>query len=134
MIKDMGTNHDYYDYDGLSDIVISHVLQKGENGDRELYVGHKSFCELYMYEVEDSTTCRIEDVTNYAIRKYDGISSRPMIIGYANWDNAVAWIKRNCSNANSDIAVNRNYHIDGYVNGNGGLYKFRIEYIDSLDY
>lgn len=94
----MGINHDYYDYDGLSDIVIS------------------------------------EDVTNYAIRKYDGISSRPMTIGYANWDNAVAWIKRNCSNADGDIAVNRNYHIDDYVNGNGYYYHFMIEHVEEEDY
>ena len=130
----MTINHDYYDYDGLSDIVVSHVLQKGENGDRELYTGHRSFCELYMYEVEDSTICRIEDVTPYAIRKYDGISSRPMTIGYANWNDAVAWIKRNCDNVGDNIAVNRNYHIDDYVNGNGYWYHFRIEYLEEEDY
>ena len=127
-----------YDHIGLSNIVISRVVQVTDNGNVELYTGHRDFCDLYLKSScdvdDDSLEYKLEDITPYAIRKYDGISSRPMTIGYANWDNAVAWIKRNCSNANSDIAVNRNYHIDDYVNGNGGLYKFRIEYIDSLDY
>lgn len=129
-----------YDHIGLSNIVISRVVQVTDNGNVKLYTGHRDFCDLYLKSScdvdDDSLEYKIEDITPYAIRKYDGISSRPMTIGYANWANAVAWIKRNCSNADGDgdIAVNRNYHIDDYVNGNGGLYKFRIEYIDSLDY
>lgn len=126
-----------YDYIGLSNSVISHVLQVTEHSNIELYTGGRDMCDLYLRTMcdlsDDSLEYKVEDVTPYAIRKYDGISSRPMTIGYANWTNAVKWIKRNCSNAGDEVVVNRNYRIDGYVNGNGGLYKFRIEHIDFLD-
>lgn len=130
----------YYDYNGLSDIVISHVIQIDNNGNKvELYVGHRDFCDLYIREMcdksNDAVTYKVEDVTPYAIRKYDGISSKPAsTIGYANLRNATKWIKRHCTNADDDVAINVNYHIDGFVNGNGNYYHFRIEHIDSLDY
>lgn len=129
----------FYDYNGLSDIVISRVIQIDNNGNKvELYVGHKDFCDLYICEHcdtnNDAVTYKIEDITNYAIRKYDGISSKGTTIGYANLRNAIKWIKRNCSNADGDIAINVNYRIDDYVNGNGHYYHFRIEHIDDLDY
>lgn len=134
--KDMRSNPNY-DYIGLSNSVISHVLQITEHGNIELYTGQRDMCDLYLRTMcdlsDDSLTYRVEDLTPYAIRKYDSVSSKPMTIGYANLRNATKWIKRNCSNADGDIAVNRNYRIDGYVNGNGGLYKFRIEHIDFLD-
>ena len=127
-----------YDHIGLSNIVISRVVQVTDNGNVELYTGHRDFCDLYLKSScdvdDDSLEYKLEDITPYAIRKYDGISSKPMTVGYANLNNAVKWIKRNCSNAGDTVTINRNYRIDGYVNGNGGLYKFRIEYIDSLDY
>ena len=126
-----------YDHIGLSNIVISRVVQVTDNGNVELYAGHRDFCDLYMKAEcdvsDDSLEYKVEDITPYAIRKYDGISSRPITIGYANWANAVKWIKRNCDGTGDNITINRNYNIDGYVNGNGGLYKFRIEYIDFLD-
>lgn len=127
----------FYDYNGLSDIVISHVVQVTDNGRTELYVGHRDFCDLYIRELcdkDDDVVYTTEDVTPYAIRKYDGINSKPVTIGYANLRNAVKWIKRNCSNVGNDVSINVNYHIDGFVNGNGGYYHFRIEHIDSLDY
>lgn len=129
----------FYDYSGLSDIVISRVVQVTNSGEVELYVGRKDFCDLYIREMCDksnnSAAYIVEDITSYAIRKYDGINSKPAsTIGYANLRNAIAWIKRNCSNVDGDIATNRNYHIDGLTNYNGDLYKFRIEYIDTLDY
>lgn len=128
----------FYDYNGLSDIVISHVMQITDNGKVEWYVGHRDFCDMYIREMcdnsDDSIVYTVEDVTPYAIRKYDGISSKPVTIGYANLRNATKWIKRNCSNVGDDVSINVNYHIDGFVNGNGGYYHFRIEHIDSLDY
>lgn len=128
----------FYDYNGLSDIVISHVVQITDNGKVELYVGHRDFCDLYIRELcdksDDDDVYTTEDITPFAIRKYDGISSKGVTIGYANLDNAVKWIRRNCSNVSDDVAINVNYHIDGFVNGNGGYYHFRIEHIDSLDY
>lgn len=127
-----------YDHIGLSNVVLSHVLQVTDNGNVELYTGHRDYCDLYLRTMcdlsDDSLTYRVEDLTPYAIRKYDGISSRPTTIGYANLRNAVAWIKRNCSNAGDEVVINRNYRIDGYVNGNGGLYKFRIEHVEEEDY
>lgn len=126
-----------YDYIGLSNSVISHVLQITECGNIELYTGQRDMCDLYLKTMcdlsDDSLKYKVEDVTPYAIRKYDGISSQPTTIGYANLRNAVAWIKRNCSNAGDEVVVNRNYRIDDCVDSNGGLYKFRIEYIDFLD-
>lgn len=129
----------FYDYNGLSDIVISRVVQLTDNGKVELYVGHRDFCDLYIRELcdksDDSLVYMVEDITPFAIRKYDGINSKlASTIGYANLDNAVRWIKRNCTNADGDIATNRNYHIEDFVNGNGHYYHFRIEHIDSLDY
>lgn len=128
----------YYDYNGLSDIVISHVMQITDNGKIEWYVGHRDFCDMYIREMcdnsDDSIVYTVEDVTPYAIRKYDGISSKGVTIGYANLRNATKWIRRNCSNVDGDVAINVNYHIDGFTNGNGGYYHFRIEPIDSLDY
>lgn len=133
----MRSNH-FYDYNGLSDIVISHVVQIANDNRVELYVGHRDFCDLYIRELCDKSSDDVvyttEDVTPFAIRKYDGISSKGVTIGYANLNNAVRWIKRNCSNVDGDVATNRNYHIDGFVNGNGHYYHFRIEHIDSLDY
>lgn len=128
----------FYDYNGLSDIVISHVVQVTDNGKVELYVGHRDFCDLYIRELcdksDDDVVYTTEDVTPFAIRKYDGISSKGVTIGYANLNNAVRWIKRNCTNVDGDVATNRNYHIEGFTNGNGHYYHFRIEHIDSLDY
>lgn len=127
----------YYDYNGLNDIVISKVVQTSNDVKTDLYVGHRDFCDLYvktMVDVNDDSSVIIEDVTPYAIRKYDGISNKPMTIGYANLNNAVKWIRRNCSNAGDEVVINRNYHINGFTNGNGGYYHFRIEHIDSLDY
>lgn len=128
----------FYDYNGLSDVVISKVVQIVGDIRTNLYAGHRDFCDLYIRELcdktDDSIVYAVEDITPYAIRKYDGISSKGVTIGYANLDNAVRWIRRNCSNVNGDVATNRNYHIDGFVNGNGGYYHFRIEPIDSLDY
>lgn len=129
----------FYDYNGLSDIVISHVVQIVGDVKTNLYTGHRDFCDLYIRELcdktDDSIVYTVEDITPYAIRKYDGISSKPAsTIGYANLRNATKWIKRNCTNADGDIAINVNYHIDGFVNGNGGYYHFRIEHIDNLDY
>lgn len=135
---DMRANR-FYDYNGLSDIIISHVIQIDNNGNKvELYIGHRDFCDLYIKELCDTrnndVTYKIEDVTPYAIRKYDGISSKGVTIGYANLRNATKWIKRNCSNAGDDITINVNYHIDGFVNGNGGYYHFRIEHVEDEDY
>lgn len=132
-------SHKYYDYNGLNDIVISHVIQIDNNGNKvELYVGHRDFCDLYvktMVDSNDDSSVIIEDVTPYAIRKYDGINSKPAsTIGYANLRNATKWIKRNCSDVGDDVSINVNYHIDNFVNGNGGYYHFRIEHVDILDY
>lgn len=127
----MKTTNNLYDYDGLSPIVVSHVVA---DNNIELYVGHRDFCELYVAEnVSDSSRITIKLVTAYAIRKYDGISSKAATLGYGTKSACVAWIKRNCDNA-GDVAVNRNYHIDDYVNGNGGFYKFRIEHVEEEDY
>lgn len=127
----MKVTNNFYDYDGLSSIVVSHVV----TDNIELYVGHKDFCELYVAEnVSDSSRITIEPVTAYAIRKYDGISSKATTIGYGTKSACVAWIKRNCDNAGDNVAVNRNYRINGYVNGNGGFYKFRIEHVEEEDY
>lgn len=128
-------NSDCYDYDGLSDIVVSHVLQESACGNIELYAGHRSFCDLYICKhCDTSIVYRVEPITKYAIRKYDGISSKPITIGYGNKNACVAWIKRNCSNVSNDVSINCNYHIDDYVNGNGYSYVFRIEYIEEEDY
>lgn len=127
----------YYDYNGLNDIVISKVVQIVGDNRTDLYVGHRDFCDLYvktMVDVNDDSSVIVENVTPYAIRKYDGINSKPVTIGYANLRNATKWIKRNCSDVGNDVAINVNYHIDNFVNGNGGYYHFRIEHIDSLDY
>lgn len=128
----------FYDYNGLSDIVISKVIQIVGDIRTDLYVGHRDFCDLYIREMcdrsDDSVAYIVEDVTPFAIRKYDGISSKGVTIGYANLNNAVRWIKRNCANVDGDINTNRNYHIEGFTNGNGHYYHFRIEHIDSLDY
>lgn len=130
-------SNSYYDYNGLNDIVISKVVQTSNDVKTDLYVGHRDFCDLYiktMVDTNNDSLVTIEDVTGYAIRKYDGISSKGVTIGYANLRNAVAWIKRNCSNVDGDVAINVNYHIDNFVNGNGGYYHFRIEPINNLDY
>lgn len=128
----MTTPNSFYDYDGLSTIVVSHVVT---DNNIELYVGHRDFCELCAADImSDSSRITIEPVTRYAIRKYDGISSKATTLGYGTKSACVAWIKRNCDNAGDDIAVNCNYHIDGYVNGNGGFYKFRIEHVEEEDY
>lgn len=127
----------FYDYNGLSDIVISKVVQIVGDIRTNLYAGHRDFCDLYIRELcdkDDSIVYAIEDITPYAIRKYDGISSKGVTIGYANLSNAVKWIRRNCSNVNGDVAINVNYHINNFVNGNGGYYHFRIEHVDILDY
>lgn len=133
----MRSNH-FYDYNGLSDIVISRVVQLTDNGKVELYVGHRDFCDLYIREMcdrsDDSVAYTVEDITPFAIRKYDGISSKGVTIGYANLRNAIAWIKRNCSNVSDDVAINVNYHIEDFVNGNGHYYHFRIEHIEEEDY
>lgn len=128
----------YYDYVGLNDIVISRVLQVAGDDITELYVGCRYFCDLYVREIcdisDDSIVYKVEDITPYAIRKYDGMSGKPMTVGYANLNNAIKWVKRNCDNVDGDIAVNRNYRIDDCVDINGSFYKFRIEHINSLDY
>lgn len=133
----MRTNK-FYDYVGLNDVVISRVVQVAGSSNVELYTGCRDFCDLYLRSScdvdDDSLEYKVEDITPYAIRKYDGVSNKPMTIGYANLRNAVKWIKRNCSNAGDYVSINVNYRIDSYVNGNGTPYKFRIEYIDSLDY